>query len=103
MSFKRIEIENIIFIFYFKKCLFLREREGESMSGRGAEREGDRGSEEGSRLTAVSPMWGLNSQTVRSWPKLKLDAQPTGPPKCFSYLFSKIYLKNFSLRHQKSH
>ena len=37
------------------------------------EREGDRGSEVDSALTADSPMWGLNSQTMRSWPELKSD------------------------------
>ena len=42
------------------------------MGGEGAERErgGDRGSKVGSDLTAGSPMWGSNSQTVRSWPEL---------------------------------
>ena len=37
------------------------------MGGGGAEREGDRGSEAGSVLTAESQlMWGSNSGTVRS-------------------------------------
>ena len=35
------------------------------MSGGGAEREGDRGSEVGSTLTAESLLWGLNSHTMR--------------------------------------
>ena len=35
----------------------------------------------GSELSAHSPTRGLNSQTVRSWPELKLDAQPTEPPR----------------------
>ena len=60
------------------------------------EREGDRGSEEaGFVLTAASPMRGLNSWTVRSWPELKADAQLTEPPRhpyvlfilMFTYLF----------------
>ena len=40
----------------------------EPEQGRGREREGDTESEAGSRLqlSAQSPMWGLNSQTVRS-------------------------------------
>ena len=42
--------------------LFLRE----SMSGGGAEREGDRGSEAGSELTAGSPTQGSSSRIVRS-------------------------------------
>ena len=36
----------------------------------------------GSELSAQSPMWGLNSRAVRSWPELKSDAQPTEPPRC---------------------
>ena len=43
------------------------------MSGGGAKREVDRGSEAGSVPTAESPMWGLNSQTVRSRPESKSD------------------------------
>ena len=35
-------------------------------SGRGAEREGDRGSKAGSALTAVSLMQGSNSRTMRT-------------------------------------
>ena len=27
-------------------------------------------------------MWGLNSQTMRSWPEPNSDAQPTEPPRC---------------------
>ena len=48
--------------------MFIFERRRKSMHvNRGeAEREGDRGSEAGSVLTAESLMWGLNSQTVRS-------------------------------------
>ena len=46
--------------------LFLREREWGNMSRGGAESEGDRGSEAGSVLAAVSLMRGLNPQTVRS-------------------------------------
>ena len=50
---------------YFKKERE-RGRERERPSGEGAEREGDRGSEAGSVLTAESPLQGLNSQTMRS-------------------------------------
>ena len=41
--------------------------------------EGDTESEAGSRLSAQSPMWDLNSQTVRSCPEPKSDAQATEP------------------------
>ena len=51
-------------ILTFKKCLFLREREKERESehewGGGCQREGDRGSEAGFALTAVSLMLGSN-------------------------------------------
>ena len=42
------------FNFFFNVCLFLRKRRKQSVSGGGAEREGDRESEAGSRLRAVS-------------------------------------------------
>ena len=35
----------------------------------------------GFELSAQSPMWGLNSQTARSWPESKLDAQQTELPR----------------------
>ena len=60
--------------------MFMTERP--SMSGGGAEREGDTESKAGSRLWAVStePDAGLEL-TARSWPELKLDTQPTEPPR----------------------
>ena len=42
------------FLFFFNIYLFLRLRQRQSMSGGGAGREGDTGSETGSRLRAVS-------------------------------------------------
>ena len=36
----------------------------------------------GSEPSAQSPMRGSNSRTTTSWPELKSDAQPTGPPRC---------------------
>ena len=36
----------------------------------------------GSELSAQSPTRGSNPPTVRSWPELKSDAQPTEPPRC---------------------
>ena len=47
--------------------------ESESVSGGGAEKEGDRGSKVGSMLTA-EPYAGPNSQTTRSSPEPKSDA-----------------------------
>ena len=52
------------FILFFNVYLFF--KESVSLSGGGAEEEGDRGSEAGSKLTADSLMWGSNSQAVRS-------------------------------------
>ena len=49
-------------------------------SGGRAEGDGDRGSEVDSALGAASQMQGLNSRTLRSWPKLRSDVQPTEPP-----------------------
>ena len=51
------------------------------MSMGGAERGGDTGSKAGSRLCAQSLMRGSNSQTTRSWPEPKSDAQPIEPPR----------------------
>ena len=51
----------------FYDYLFLTERERQSMSGGGAEREGDRiGSRLQPELSAQSPTQGSNSQTARS-------------------------------------
>ena len=54
--------EERFLFFNFFKCLFLRE----SMNRGGAEREGDRGSQAGSTLTAESLMQGSNALIVRS-------------------------------------
>ena len=51
----------------------------ESMSGGGAESEGDRGSEAGTLLTEASLMGGSNPQMLRSRPEPKSDAKPTEP------------------------
>ena len=45
------------------------------------QREGARESEADSMPTAASPMQGSNSQTTRSRPEPKLDAQLTEPPR----------------------
>ena len=53
------------------------------MNGGGAEREGDTESETGSRLRAISPEpdagLELTDREIVTW--LKLDAQPTAPPR----------------------
>ena len=66
---------------------------GESASGEGAKIGGHRIWSRlcADRLTAVSPMWGLNSWTSRSWPEPKSDIQPTEPPSCPSFSFN-VYL-----------
>ena len=72
------------FFFFFTFYLFLRNRVRQSVSGGGAEREGDRiwsSLQALSKQSAQSLMRGLNPQTVRSWPEPKSDAQPTEPPK----------------------
>ena len=71
LSFKCILYKNII-LFYFslvyflKFTYFLRERWREHEPGRGREREGERGSQGVSALSAQSPTQGSNSQTERS-------------------------------------
>ena len=57
---------NVNFLSFFFKFIYLFLRERESMSEGGAEREGERESQAGSTLSMRSPMWGLNSRTVRS-------------------------------------
>ena len=58
------------------------------MYGGGAEREGDTESETGSRLRAISPEpdAGLELPDLEIVTWLKLDAQPTAPPRR-PYLF----------------
>ena len=71
------------------------------MSRGGAETEGDTESEAGSRLWAVStdPMRGSNSQTVRSWPELKSDAQPTEPPRRLHMWHIRVKVSNSQSKH----
>ena len=74
-------------MWFFNVYLLLRERERESERererawGSGREKEEDRGSKVGSMLTAVSSMWGSNSQTTRSQREQKLEAQLTEQPR----------------------
>ena len=58
---------NIIFFSFLNVYLFERERAWAHL-GEG-QREADKGSEVGSELIAESPMRGLTSQTVSSWPE----------------------------------
>ena len=68
---------NVLFIY-----LFIFERETEYELGRGREREAQTLKQAlHSELSAQSPTWGLNSETMRSWPEPKSDAQPTEPPR----------------------
>ena len=46
----------------------------------------------GSELSAQSWMQGSNSQTARSWPEPKSDAQPTEPPRCPLFFLKKIFI-----------
>ena len=77
-----LQVDNyaVIFFFFFW---------GKENTSRGrAKVEGDRGSRAGSALTAASPTQGSNSQTSRSWPDPKLDAQRTAPLGCPNYAAS---------------
>ena len=60
----------------FKTFFYVYFWERESVSGVGAEREGDTEPKTalGSELSAQSLMRGSNPQTMRSWPEPKLDA-----------------------------
>ena len=71
------------------------------MSGLGAERERETQNPKqapGSKLSAQSPTRGSNSWTLRSWPELKSDAQPTEPPRrpCYDLFLTEIFLPTWS-------
>ena len=71
--------------------ILLFERQRQSTSRGGAERQGDTESEAGSssELLVQSPVQGLNAWTLRSWPEPNSDTQPTEPPRLpspFSFL-----------------
>ena len=69
------------FLIFFNVYLFLRERE--TQNGKQVP---------GSKLSAQSPTRGSKPWTERSWPELKLDAQPTEPPRrpWFRIIFRRI-------------
>ena len=69
------------------QCLFIFERERERDRACAGEGQRERETQNqkqalGSELSAQSPTRGSNSQAVRSWPELKLDAQLTEPLRC---------------------
>ena len=74
--FSSLAFQNAIFLLFEKFCFnvylfFLRERERESMSGGGAERETQNLKQApGSELSAQSPTQGSDPQTARSWHKM---------------------------------
>ena len=75
-----------LFIFPFLNIflMFIFEGETECAWGRGRERERETQNPKqvpGSELSARSPTQGSNSQTMRSWPELRSDAQSTEPPR----------------------
>ena len=47
----------------------------------------------GSELLAQSVIQGLNSRTMRPWPELKSDAQPTEPSRHLLF-FSRLYTQH---------
>ena len=51
-----------------------------------------------SELSAQSPTWGSNSWTMRSWPELKLNAQPAEPSKCPSIVNYIHHVVHYVLR-----
>ena len=73
--FASMFIRDIGLQYFLKKNVYFWQREREtdrqSMSRRGAERQGDTESEQapGSELSAQNLTWGSNSRTVKSWPE----------------------------------
>ena len=68
---------------------YLREREREREAERGRERKTQNLKQApSSELSEQNLGWGLNSQTMRSWPEMKPDAQPTEAPRlCLLFNF----------------
>ena len=69
---------------FFLKHLFIFERQSASRGGAEIEEDTESEAAPGSELSAQSPTWSLNLQTVRSWPELNLDAH-TGASKLASF------------------
>ena len=73
---------------FFNVYLFLTERNRAWVGEGQRERETQNPKQApSSELPAQSPMRSSSSQTARSWPELKSDAQPTEPPRCPSNCF----------------
>ena len=84
---------NVIKKIFLTFIHFLRERETEHEQERGRERETQNLKQApGCALSAQSPTRGSNSQTARSPPEPKSDAQPTEPPRrpYFSFLVGSL-------------
>ena len=71
-----------LFFVFFNIYLFLRQRQSMGRGGDQRERETQNLKQaRGFELSAQSPTRGSNSQTARSWPEPKSDAQPTEPSR----------------------
>ena len=89
-----IDWDNFLLIFFYifnVYLLFLRKAETEPEWGRGRERE-TQNSKQAPGSCCQHRAWHRagTHRTVRSWPELKSDAQPTEPPRCpeiISFLF----------------
>ena len=78
-----------LFYFVFNVYLFLRDREWAGEEQRERETQNPK-QVPGSELSAQSPSWGSNPQTVRSWPEPKSDLNRLshpGAPNLFVCLF----------------
>ena len=84
MGWNRTQLFFFIKKIFLNVYLFLRQRETEHEWGRGRERERETQNQKqapGSEPSAQSLTRGSNSRTMRSWPELKSDAQPTETPR----------------------
>ena len=82
-------------------CERQRQRDGETECEQGRGRERGRQNLKqapGLELSAQSLRRGSNACTMRSWPELKLDAQPTEPPWCPSLsIFNPQFIQSLPL------
>ena len=92
-------IHFIMFIYFWKKE---RERERERAWVEEGQRDRERQNlrqAPGFELLAQSLTWCSNSQTLKSWPELKLDTQLTEPPRCpYSFIFKISILKYLEMK-----
>ena len=85
-SWRINNLGDFVFFFFFNFLnvfIFERERETQHRQGKGQRERETRSLKQapGSELSAQSPTRGWNSQTTRSWPEPKWDAQQTEPPR----------------------